>query len=89
MEDPEKILEQTVLEMNDDLIKMRQATAQVSLMISFLLVLLNVNNSCFFVVPPFYFPFISSFSSSFLFSLFFLFSVLYDDKLSRNLKHNA
>ncbi|KAH7572881.1 hypothetical protein JRO89_XS03G0028100 [Xanthoceras sorbifolium] len=28
-EDPEKILEQTVLEMNDDLIKMRQATAQV------------------------------------------------------------
>ncbi|KAL6343310.1 hypothetical protein AAG906_022385 [Vitis piasezkii] len=28
MEDPEKILEQTVLEMNDDLIKMRQATAQ-------------------------------------------------------------
>ncbi|KAJ9701649.1 hypothetical protein PVL29_006844 [Vitis rotundifolia] len=29
MEDPEKILEQTVLEMNDDLIKMRQATAQV------------------------------------------------------------
>lgn len=29
-EDPEKILEQTVLEMNNDLIKMRQATAQVS-----------------------------------------------------------
>ncbi|XP_068666139.1 membrane-associated protein VIPP1, chloroplastic-like [Aristolochia californica] len=29
VEDPEKILEQTVLEMNDDLIKMRQATAQV------------------------------------------------------------
>ncbi|KAK9141249.1 hypothetical protein Scep_010930 [Stephania cephalantha] len=29
LEDPEKILEQTVLEMNDDLIKMRQATAQV------------------------------------------------------------
>ncbi|XP_042941283.1 membrane-associated 30 kDa protein, chloroplastic isoform X3 [Carya illinoinensis] len=28
-EDPEKILEQTVLEMNDDLMKMRQATAQV------------------------------------------------------------
>uniref|UniRef100_A0A6M2EB13 PspA/IM30 family protein n=1 Tax=Populus davidiana TaxID=266767 RepID=A0A6M2EB13_9ROSI len=28
-EDPEKILEQTVLEMNDDLTKMRQATAQV------------------------------------------------------------
>ncbi|KAL6586824.1 Membrane-associated 30 kDa protein, chloroplastic [Orobanche minor] len=28
-EDPEKILEQTVLEMNDDLIKIRQATAQV------------------------------------------------------------
>ncbi|KAM7259847.1 hypothetical protein ACFE04_015588 [Oxalis oulophora] len=28
-EDPEKILDQTVLEMNDDLIKMRQATAQV------------------------------------------------------------
>ncbi|KAK9288557.1 hypothetical protein L1049_017016 [Liquidambar formosana] len=28
-EDPEKILEQTVLEMNDDLIKLRQATAQV------------------------------------------------------------
>ncbi|CAM8960156.1 unnamed protein product [Rhodiola kirilowii] len=28
-EDPEKILEQSVLEMNDDLIKMRQATAQV------------------------------------------------------------
>lgn len=28
-EDPEKILEQAVLEMNDDLIKMRQATAQV------------------------------------------------------------
>ncbi|KAJ0034973.1 hypothetical protein Pint_26013 [Pistacia integerrima] len=28
-EDPEKILEQTVLEMNDDLVKMRQATAQV------------------------------------------------------------
>ncbi|KAA8527258.1 hypothetical protein F0562_034645 [Nyssa sinensis] len=28
-EDPEKILEQTVVEMNDDLIKMRQATAQV------------------------------------------------------------
>ncbi|XP_027089295.1 membrane-associated protein VIPP1, chloroplastic-like [Coffea arabica] len=28
-EDPEKILEQTVLEMNNDLIKMRQATAQV------------------------------------------------------------
>ncbi|CAA2999009.1 membrane-associated 30 kDa protein, chloroplastic-like [Olea europaea var. sylvestris] len=28
-EDPEKILEQTVIEMNDDLIKMRQATAQV------------------------------------------------------------
>ncbi|XP_031394391.1 membrane-associated 30 kDa protein, chloroplastic-like isoform X1 [Punica granatum] len=29
LEDPEKILEQTVLEMNDDVIKMRQATAQV------------------------------------------------------------
>ncbi|KAK4794823.1 hypothetical protein SAY86_012817 [Trapa natans] len=29
LEDPEKILEQTVLEMNDDLTKMRQATAQV------------------------------------------------------------
>ncbi|WOL11268.1 putative membrane-associated 30 kDa protein, chloroplastic [Canna indica] len=29
MEDPEKILEQAVLEMNDDLTKMRQATAQV------------------------------------------------------------
>ncbi|XP_010528648.1 PREDICTED: membrane-associated protein VIPP1, chloroplastic [Tarenaya hassleriana] len=28
-EDPEKILEQTVIEMNNDLIKMRQATAQV------------------------------------------------------------
>ncbi|KAK6915470.1 PspA/IM30 [Dillenia turbinata] len=28
-EDPEKILEQTVLEMNDDLTKLRQATAQV------------------------------------------------------------
>nr|ACF79664.1 unknown [Zea mays] len=28
-EDPEKILEQAVLEMNDDLTKMRQATAQV------------------------------------------------------------
>ncbi|KAM0977424.1 hypothetical protein ACFX13_020532 [Malus domestica] len=28
-EDPKKILEQTVLEMNDDLTKMRQATAQV------------------------------------------------------------
>ncbi|KAJ9189001.1 hypothetical protein P3X46_000344 [Hevea brasiliensis] len=28
-EDPEKILDQTVLEMNDDLTKMRQATAQV------------------------------------------------------------
>ncbi|XP_019454153.1 PREDICTED: membrane-associated 30 kDa protein, chloroplastic isoform X2 [Lupinus angustifolius] len=28
-EDPEKILEQSVLEMNDDLTKMRQATAQV------------------------------------------------------------
>ncbi|KAG8380326.1 hypothetical protein BUALT_Bualt06G0004000 [Buddleja alternifolia] len=28
-EDPEKVLEQTVIEMNDDLIKMRQATAQV------------------------------------------------------------
>ncbi|RWR71928.1 putative membrane-associated protein, chloroplastic [Cinnamomum micranthum f. kanehirae] len=28
VEDPEKILEQTVLEMNDDLTKMRQATAQ-------------------------------------------------------------
>ncbi|KAI7740556.1 hypothetical protein M8C21_023924, partial [Ambrosia artemisiifolia] len=28
-EDPEKILEQAVTEMNDDLIKMRQATAQV------------------------------------------------------------
>lgn len=32
-EDPEKILEQAVLEMNDDLVKMRQATAQVSHMI--------------------------------------------------------
>lgn len=29
MEDPEKILEQAVLEMTDDLTKMRQATAQV------------------------------------------------------------
>lgn len=29
-EDPEKILEQAVLEMNDDLTKMRQATAQVN-----------------------------------------------------------
>lgn len=29
-EDPEKILEQAVLEMNGDLTKMRQATAQVS-----------------------------------------------------------
>ncbi|XP_042471361.1 probable membrane-associated 30 kDa protein, chloroplastic [Zingiber officinale] len=29
MEDPEKILDQAVLEMNDDLTKMRQATAQV------------------------------------------------------------
>ncbi|XP_057472184.1 membrane-associated 30 kDa protein, chloroplastic-like isoform X3 [Actinidia eriantha] len=28
-EDPEKILEQSVLEMNNDLTKMRQATAQV------------------------------------------------------------
>lgn len=28
-EDPEKILDQAVLEMNDDLVKMRQATAQV------------------------------------------------------------
>ncbi|XP_044500656.1 membrane-associated 30 kDa protein, chloroplastic-like [Mangifera indica] len=28
-EDPEKVLEQTVIEMNDDLVKMRQATAQV------------------------------------------------------------
>ncbi|EPS73798.1 hypothetical protein M569_00959, partial [Genlisea aurea] len=35
-EDPEKILEQAVIEMNDDLIKMRQATAQViSLSLSF------------------------------------------------------
>ncbi|XP_028125081.1 membrane-associated protein VIPP1, chloroplastic-like [Camellia sinensis] len=33
-EDPEKILEQTVLEMNDDLTKMRQATAQVCLIFS-------------------------------------------------------
>lgn len=29
LEDPEKVLEQTVIEMNDDLIKMRQSTAQV------------------------------------------------------------
>ncbi|XP_039066846.1 membrane-associated 30 kDa protein, chloroplastic-like [Hibiscus syriacus] len=29
VEDPEKILDQAVLEMNDDLVKMRQATAQV------------------------------------------------------------
>ncbi|KAB2093401.1 hypothetical protein ES319_A02G092800v1 [Gossypium barbadense] len=29
VEDPEKILEQAVIEMNDDLVKMRQATAQV------------------------------------------------------------
>ncbi|KAG0486769.1 hypothetical protein HPP92_008864 [Vanilla planifolia] len=29
VEDPEKILDQAVLEMNDDLTKMRQATAQV------------------------------------------------------------
>ncbi|KAE8691998.1 Membrane-associated 30 kDa protein [Hibiscus syriacus] len=29
-EDPEKILDQAVLEMNDDLVKMRQATAQLS-----------------------------------------------------------
>lgn len=28
-EDPEKLLDQTVLEMNEDLIKMRQASAQV------------------------------------------------------------
>ncbi|KAE8692379.1 Membrane-associated protein VIPP1 [Hibiscus syriacus] len=28
-EDPEKILDQAVIEMNDDLVKMRQATAQV------------------------------------------------------------
>ena len=28
-EDPEKILEQTVIEMNEDLVKMRQASAQV------------------------------------------------------------
>lgn len=32
-EDPEKILEQAVLEMNDDLTKMRQATAQVSFLV--------------------------------------------------------
>ena len=29
VEDPEKMLDQTVNEMNDDLIKLRQATAQV------------------------------------------------------------
>jgi ABC-type protease/lipase transport system fused ATPase/permease subunit len=34
-EDPEKILEQAVLEMNDDLTKMRQATAQVSYFLFF------------------------------------------------------
>lgn len=34
-EDPEKILEQAVLEMNDDLTKMRQATAQVSYLLFF------------------------------------------------------
>lgn len=28
-EDPEKILEQAVLDMNNDLVKVRQATAQV------------------------------------------------------------
>ncbi|KAK6156456.1 hypothetical protein DH2020_010704 [Rehmannia glutinosa] len=44
-EDPEKILEQTVIEMNDDLIKMRQATAQVCAFISPLLFLS-------FIVPP-------------------------------------
>lgn len=42
-EDPEKILEQSVLEMNDDLIKMRQATAQVCLLIHFL------SSSCFLI----------------------------------------
>lgn len=30
-EDPEKILDQAVLDMNTDLIKMRQATAQVTI----------------------------------------------------------
>lgn len=29
LEDPEKVLEQAVIEMNDDLVKMRQSTAQV------------------------------------------------------------
>lgn len=34
LEDPEKVLEQTVIEMSDDLIKMRQSTAQVRLSLS-------------------------------------------------------
>lgn len=42
-EDPEKILEQAVLEMNDDLTKMRQATAQVS----FNHFILDLENYCF------------------------------------------
>jgi hypothetical protein len=35
-EDPEKLLDQTVLEMNEDLIKMRQASAQVFFFFFFL-----------------------------------------------------
>lgn len=34
LEDPEKVLEQTVIEMSDDLIKMRQSTAQVRYLLS-------------------------------------------------------
>lgn len=41
-EDPEKLLDQTVLEMNEDLIKMRQASAQV-LVIHFTLIFSILN----------------------------------------------
>lgn len=72
LEDPEKVLEQTVLEMNDDLIKMRHAAAQVSLMILLLLVWGNFDNIHLLALPLFCCPFSSSFSSLFMFFLFFL-----------------
>ena len=46
-EDPEKILEQAVTDMNDDLIKMRQATAQVCIFLLYSYFWMQNSNNLF------------------------------------------
>lgn len=68
-EDPEKILEQSVLEMNDDLTKLRQATAQV--------LIRSILDFCFNKKYYSHADARNLFVSFFLFSSYFLFFVFF------------